>query len=73
MTQEVEITPEELAELFCELDGDMQARVLNKIAGTFHSWGETGEQTQIQAIMHSRDLRYGKLWIEQMYENSVKE
>lgn len=69
-TQEVDITPKQLAEVFCEMDSDQQAEVLNHIATIFHSWDN--EWFQIREIMSSDKLYSGKAWIKSMYEEIKK-
>lgn len=74
MIQEVEITPEKLAELFCEMDADMQAEFFNRCYSIFQSWEDDGGSSTLQMfnIMHSSKLDAGECFIEHLWEERME-
>jgi hypothetical protein len=53
---DINITPKELAELFCAMDGDQQAIFFSEIAKIIKSWKAGGFDYQLAYIVDSRKL-----------------
>lgn len=68
---EVEITPKELAEEFCNMDADQQAIFLNSIYDNFREWDDS-IQMQTQAIVNSKNFKYGAKKIMQIFGEYTK-
>jgi hypothetical protein len=65
-----DLTPEELAALFCDLDDDGQAAFLNRVGEIAAGWPGAGWCIQSLCIVQSPDLSdYGKRVIERLADH----
>lgn len=62
-----------LAEMFSSMNAGDQAEFFSKVALIFHSWGEQNEQEQIRCIASSSFLKYGRIFIEELFNNLTEE
>lgn len=53
---QIELTPEDLAEVFCKMDGQEQAAFFNEIASLSAKWKGTSFPFQAQAITDAENL-----------------
>lgn len=55
---DINLTVEELANEFCEIDAEAQAKFLSIVCDTFKSWGDNKMLNQIYYISESRNLTF---------------
>lgn len=70
-TQEVEVTPEMLAEMFCEMDDENQAKFFRKVADIFMSWDYPVQQCLY--ICKNENLGIGRDFIIMLHDQLPKE
>lgn len=58
MEIEVELTPEDIAQLFCDLDSAQQARFFNHVGEIASRWKGMGLAMQLQYITDEDGLNY---------------
>lgn len=56
ITHKTDMTPEFLAECFCELDADEMARFFNHIDAVSSTWGTAGWALQLAYVTGSKNL-----------------
>lgn len=52
----IDISPEEVADLFCRMHDDEQALFFNQVGNNMGNWGPGAENTQIHGIVTSETL-----------------
>lgn len=58
-TFDVDLTPEQIAEAFCEIDATDQARFFNHVCNVSNDWGSGMFEKQMAAVSHNNALDTG--------------